>query len=126
MSKKRANDWLHQAQNDLLWAKEGINSGFYSQVCFMCQQAAEKAIKSIAYFKEYEIRGHSIAMIAKSIGANDTVENAGRNLDLYYISSRYPDALPDGAPCDLFTKEQAQEALKFAQIIIDRAFDELK
>ncbi len=92
----------------------------------MCQQAAEKAIKSIAYFKEYEIRGHSIAMIAKSIGANDTVENAGRNLDLYYISSRYPDALPDGAPCDLFTKEQAQEALKFAQIIIDRAFDELK
>ena len=125
MTKNRAIDWLNQAQNDLKWAREGVKSRFYSQVCFMAQQAAEKAIKSIAYFKEYEIRGHSIAIIAKEIGINGEVENAGKNLDIYYISSRYPDALPGGAPFELFTERQAKEALDFAELIINKAIDEL-
>ena len=123
--KRRAHDWLNQAINDLSWAKQGVESGYYSQVCFLCQQSAEKAIKAIAYYKEYEVRGHSIVMIAKKLGVNSSVLEAGRELDIYYISSRYPDALPEGAPYEIFSENQAQKAVRNAQSIIDRAVDEL-
>ncbi|MDH4466686.1 MAG: HEPN domain-containing protein [Bacteriovoracaceae bacterium] len=124
-NKKRAKDWLNQAINDLRYAKEGIKTQFYSQVCFMSQQAAVKAIKSIAYHKEYDIKGHSIAKIAKAIGLNSEVEEAGKRLDIYYISSRYPDALPEGAPFEFFSLEQAKNAAIDAEIIIQKAKMEL-
>lgn len=124
-NKKRARDWLRQAENDYEWAQDGLGKGFYSQVCFISQQAAEKAIKSIAYHKEFEVRGHSIAKIAKAIGINSSVEEAGRRLDIYYISSRYPDALPEGAPFEFFSIEEAKKALGDAKIIILKAAQEL-
>lgn len=124
--KRRAQDWLNQAKNDLLWAKQGIASGFYSQVCFLSQQAAEKAIKAIAYYQEYEVRSHSIVMIAKKLGVNSDVMEAGRQLDIYYISSRYPDAFPEGAPFEIFSEHQAHEAVRNAQVIIDRAEQEFE
>jgi len=124
-TKIRANDWLKQAQSDLEYAKDGLRSERYSHVCFMAQQAAEKAIKSIGFFHEYQIRGHSISAIAKQIGINGEIMSAGQKLDLYYISARYPDALPAGAPFEMFSKDQAVEALKLAQLVIDRAVAEL-
>ena len=124
-NKKRAKDWLNQAINDLRWAKEGVKTQFYSQVCFISQQAAEKAIKSIAYHKEYDIKGNSIAKIAKAIGINSEVEEAGKRLDIYYISSRYPDALPEGAPYEFFSLSQANNAVIDAEIIIQKAKSEL-
>jgi HEPN domain-containing protein len=59
-NKKRARDWLNQSINDLKWARESLKQGFYSQTCFISQQAAEKAIKAIVYHQEYDTRGHSI------------------------------------------------------------------
>lgn len=125
-TKKRAKDWLNQAKNDLEWAQKGLEGEFYSQVCFTAQQAGEKAIKSIAFANEYEIRGHSIVKIAQAIGINSEVEQAGKRLDIYYISSRYPDALPEGAPFEFFTEDQAKEAIESAQIILNRAISELE
>jgi len=37
---------------------------------------------------------------------------------LYYISGRYPDAFPAGAPFEMFTGEQAGRALAAARDII--------
>jgi len=124
-NKKRAIDWLKQAQNDYKYANQGLAGGYYSQVCFISQQSAEKAIKAIAYYHEYQIKGHSIAKIAKSIGINSEIESAGKRLDLYYISARYPDALPEGAPFEFFSKEQAKAALDDAELILKRSFFEL-
>lgn len=125
-TKSRAIDWLNQAQNDFTWAKLGLENKFYSQVCFTCQQAGEKAIKSIAYFLEYDTRGHSITKIAQGIKINGEVEEAGKFLDLFYISARYPDALPAGAPFEVFTRSQAELALKSAEIILQRAIAEIE
>ncbi len=125
-NKRRAKDWLNQAKNDFLWAQDGVGKGFYSQVCFISQQAAEKAIKAIAYHKEFEVKGHSITKIARAIGINSSVEEAGKRLDIYYISSRYPDALPEGAPFEFFSAEQANKALEDAHLIIQKAAAELE
>jgi len=41
-----------------------------------------------------------------------------KRLDLYYISARYPDAFPSGAPFEYFTRDQGEEAVSFAERII--------
>lgn len=38
-----------------------------------------------------------------------------KELDLYCISGRYPDAFPAGAPFEMFTREQAERALVTAE-----------
>ena len=45
--KDRSLDWLRQAQDDYLFAQESLDLGHYNQICFICQQAAEKALKEI-------------------------------------------------------------------------------
>lgn len=125
-TKSRAIDWLKQAQNDLSWSKLGLENKFYSQSCFTAQQAGEKAIKSIAYYLEYEVRGHSITKITQALKINGEIEEAGKFLDLFYISARYPDALPGGAPFEVLTKGQAELAIKSAELILQRATAEIE
>jgi hypothetical protein len=42
-----ARRWLVQAESDFRFATLGLERGFYAQCCFLCQQAAEKAIKAL-------------------------------------------------------------------------------
>lgn len=125
-NKNRAQDWLKQAENDLQWAHASFKQNFYSQCCFISQQCAAKAIKSITYYLEYDVRGHSITKIAQALGINAEVEAAGKRLDLYYISARYPDALPAGAPCEMFSQDQARHALNDATVVLNKAIAELR
>ncbi len=114
----RYQDWLNQAENDLLWAEHSFTGEFYSQTCFIAQQASEKALKSYCFFQGFDIvRTHSLFQIIKILGENGQLEKHARELDLYYISARYPDALPSGAPFEIITREQAEKALESAQKI---------
>lgn len=120
MEKGRAFDWFRQAENDLEWGTDTLKAGKYSQACFISQQVGEKALKAVAYFKGYDmIKSHSILEIARSLDMPDDVIDNGKKLDLYYISTRYPDAFPSGAPYEYFTKEQADEALANAASILE-------
>lgn len=115
----RYNDWLRQAENDMEWARCSMEGKFYSQVCFICQQSAEKALKSYCLYKGYDtIRTHSLFQIIKSLKENGTLEQSARELDIYYISSRYPDALPGGAPFELITQDQAERSMQSAEYIL--------
>jgi HEPN domain-containing protein len=107
MKINRALDWLKQAENDYVFAQKGNAEGFYSQSCFLAQQAGEKAIKAIAYSRNFEVRGHSIYRIAQDLNFNGEVEDSGKTLDMHYVTSRYPDALPLGAPFEIFTKKMS-------------------
>jgi HEPN domain-containing protein len=122
MSSKKYVQWLKQAQNDLLWAKHSLQGEYFSQVCFISQQIGEKAIKGMAYFQGADlVKSHSIVLIAKELKLNGEIEKAGRILDMYYMSSRYPDALPDQiSPADYFSKDQAEEAIQNAEIILNK------
>lgn len=62
----------------------------------------------------------------RALGFNGKVQEAAKILDQYYISARYPDALPSGAPHEFFTLPQAQEALRLTQIIFDQVTSELE
>lgn len=119
----RHNDWLRQAENDLEWGALSFEGGFYAQTCFIAQQAAEKALKAYCFSKGFDIvRTHSLFQIVRGLGENGDLERIAKELDLYYVSGRYPDAFPAGAPFELITEGQAARALQGAR----RLFDSLR
>ena len=77
-------------------------------------------MKALALHRGFDtIKSHSITEIAKALGENGDLERMAKRLDLYYISARYPDAFPSGAPFEYFTKDQADEAFAFASQIVE-------
>src|SRR5208283_1113116 len=95
----RSRDWLAQAQNDLLFAKAALKDGFFAQCCFISQQAAEKALKSVLLSRGAKvILTHSLVKLCAMLAANGEMQRAAGVLDQYYLSGRYPDSLPGGAP----------------------------
>ncbi len=121
MPNNRWKLWLAQAENDLLWGHDSYEHGHYSQTCFIAQQVAEKALKCLAYFRGAElVKGHSCRELAQSLGINGELGEQLKEIDQYYITSRYPDALPGGAPYETFTSRQAQAALDTAGAVIHR------
>lgn len=109
--------WLKEAEQDILWARDSLGHGHFSRSCFIAQQIGEKSLKALAYSRGAEsARGHSITALAKQLGINGEIETIGRELDLFYISARYPDSLPDNTPpSDFFSREQAERALASAE-----------
>lgn len=112
----RYEDWLRQAENDIEWAEHSLSGGFFAQVCFISQQAAEKALKAFCFFKGFDsVRTHSLFRIIRDLNENGRLEQWARELDLYYQTARYPDSLPAGAPFEIISRDQAERALAAAR-----------
>jgi HEPN domain-containing protein len=121
-----ARRWLDQAANDLAFAELGVREGFFAQACFICQQAGEKALKSLHYGRGGRVvLGRSLVELLDGLLSErpDLAElrDAARQLDQYYIPTRYPNGLPGGIPSEAFTSKQATEAVSFARQFIARA-----
>jgi HEPN domain-containing protein len=111
-------DWLRQAENDLEWARYSLAGGFHAQTCFIAQQAGEKALKAYAFFRGFDVvKTHSLFQIVRDLGEDGDLKRHARELDVYYISGRYPDAFPSGAPFEILGEEQARRALTAAEEI---------
>lgn len=55
---------MRQSANDFDFAKVGLREGFYAQSCFLCQQAAEKALKAVLYMRGARtVIGHSLSRL---------------------------------------------------------------
>ena len=122
MSRDRAQDWLAQARNDLEWGCASLESGFFSQACFIAQQVAEKALKAVAYHRGAElVKGHSVYAVCRELGLNGDLEERARLLDQFYIPTRYPDAQPVGAPFQYFSRNQAEQAMDYARSFVTMA-----
>lgn len=101
------------------WARDTFGDGRWSQVCYIAQQVGEKALKALAVRRGADrVRSHSIVDSAKALDLNGEIEKAGRRLDQFYMTTRYPDALPSGAPFEYFDADQAAEALGYAETIL--------
>ncbi|PYM65075.1 MAG: DNA-binding protein [Candidatus Rokuibacteriota bacterium] len=125
-SQTEANRWLAQAESDLAFAEVGVREGFHAQACFICQQAAEKALKALHYWRGARlVFGHSLVELLDDLGRDDRelgrLREAAQQLDQYYIPTRYPNGLPGGVPADVFSRRQAVEAVAFARDFIAEA-----
>lgn len=119
-SLEESRRWMAQAENDLQFAKMALKEGFFSQCCFISQQAAEKAVKAVHYQQGARVViGHSIfQLIGKLLEEplSELTEKA-KLLDQFYIASRYPNGIPGGSPFEVFTRKQAEEAVQGAECI---------
>ena len=115
---------MRQAAYDLESARLMMREGFYSQVCFMAQQVVEKTSKALAYYRgDTDVRGHTLRAMVSNLEASypelSRFYEVVETLESYYIPTRYPDALPSGAPFEVYLYEESEEALYNAARIHD-------
>ena len=119
----RTQDWLKQAKSNLEASNHLFNAKDFSWSCFLAQQTAEKAIKALGEYKKTVLWGHDLvdllSELEKKVSIPKKIIDNSKILNLYYISTRYPDAFASGAPADKFSKSQAQKAIEFASEILD-------
>ena len=106
-------------------SQSSLREGFFAQACFVCQQAAEKALRALHYLGGARaVLGQSVvellAPLVPSPGLGDLREGA-QQLDQYYIPTRYPNGLPGGVPAEVFTRRQAEEAVGLARRFLAQA-----
>ena len=107
-----ARTWLDSALRDRGWAKYDLDGGYYAQACFACQQAFEKLLKAVLLahgvpFPKIHELVRLVVLCAEHDARVARFEEDARNLDGYYVSTRYPDLASEHD----YTKEEAQEAL---------------
>jgi len=117
-----SNRWVELALEDEKMAKLAYGEKLYNQVCFHCQQGAEKFLKAFLFEKEGKFpKVHSLLELLGLAGYLDQSLNVLRNdclyLDQFYVPTRYPDAplgnLAQGTP----NRDDAKKAMdSFKQI----------
>jgi HEPN domain-containing protein len=120
---KEADRWLRQSEYDLKAGDWSLEGAFFATACFLAQQAAAKALRAFLFLNKedaYETRS-VVELLDRAITYEESfkelVESAGR-LDLYYKTSRFPDAIPGGIPAEVITERDGREAIRVAGDII--------
>ncbi len=103
-------------------ARTTAAAGQYDWACFAAQQAAEKALKALYQHHHAEGWGHVVHRLLEGIQADEPdlsrLRDAAKVLDKYYIPTRYPNGLSEGAPADAYTAGEAEAAIQHAQDIL--------
>jgi HEPN domain-containing protein len=87
--------------------------------------AGEKALKSLWYYNGKDPWGHSLLKLIQDFPEDDIKNKLvvliadAQHLDKLYITTRYPNGLPDLTPTDVFSVKDSKEAIEAAQRIID-------
>ena len=118
----RAKDWFGQAERDLDHARDACELGHHEWACFAAQQAAEKAVKAVFQHVGAEACGHSIKTLLEHVPEQfeltaDLIQY-GRELDRFYIPTRYPNGFDEGKPADYFTQKDSEQAIRAAESIV--------
>ena len=127
---KKAAQWMRQAEKDFDTASYLFRSDeepYYSYTCFLCQQAAEKALKALMLAKglleKSDLNSHDDLGLAYRASGIDPCLRAipemvkVMHVRKYYIKTRYPFYTredycgDDTIPSELFSQDDADEAL---------------
>ncbi|MDA8146504.1 MAG: HEPN domain-containing protein [Thermaerobacter sp.] len=110
--------WVGQAAMDLEVATK-LAETHPNVGCFMAQQAAEKAMQGVLLaLGEKPARTHSVVDRYDRLPQLQGLPGERDDfllLDLYYIPTRYPDALPGAIPARHFSAGQARQAARLAE-----------
>lgn len=123
-NKKEAIRWYKTALEDIR-AGDILNKGdIYSRACFHYHQAAEKLLKAVWYFDGYEPWGHSVVKLVKELPnltkyrPVKSLLNIAKEIDRYYIPTRYPNGVPTETPETFYVKNDAQKTKKSVKKIL--------
>jgi HEPN domain-containing protein len=123
--RSEAERWFRQASHDLRAVRWNIEGRFFDTACFLAQQSAEKALKSLLYYlglRRSALLTHSLVeMVQEAAPRLPRLAEAhgdARDLDLHYIPSRYPNGLPGGYPHRFYSEDVALRAAAAAERIV--------
>jgi HEPN domain-containing protein len=129
--REEADRWWQQAQADLKTAHVLFENDEFGPCAFFCQQAAEKALKALLYLRGTKVFGHSLVALLARIAnegypdAGEAVKEAATSLDEHYINPRYPDAFEQRIPAEHYTADIAEEALRWAELLMQYSGEKL-
>jgi HEPN domain-containing protein len=111
--------WLRQSEHDLNDARLVGTSGRHALACFLCHQAAEKAVTAYLLARGAErVWGHALADLCEDALALDPsfdlIKTVAVLLDKHYLGARYPTTLPGGVPSDAYEAADSERALEIA------------
>jgi len=85
--------WWEHALKDIDTAKILYKIKKYDYSSFLCQQAAEKALKTLLLKKNYElIKTHDLVLLARKLNAPEYIIQLCKYLTPVYVETRYPDS----------------------------------
>ena len=120
-----ARRWVAQASRSLGTTRVLVDNSLWSEACFQAEQTAQLALKAFLYLQgRRHVTIHSVHALALECGAADSrflpFAEYGMVLDRYYLTTRYPDALPAPAvPFECFTEAEARQALGYAAEMVE-------
>jgi len=123
--------WMDQAEHSLSASEALLDWGFWAGACFHSEQTALLALKAFLFSRGRRyINIYSVQTLASECGkehpAFSSMENYGSLLDRYYLTTRYPDALPAPAiPYLSFFEEDAKLAVIYASEFVGLARDRI-
>ncbi len=120
------DSWLTRAKSSLAHAKEvsDDNEVCYEDLCYDCQQAAEKAIKAILIFYQIQFpKTHNIGYLldllsSEGIDIPDDIFKSAKLTD-YAVTTRYPGYY------EPVTNDEYLEAYHLATLAVDWVSSEL-
>ena len=116
---RRPGDWLRQARADLESARALRVAERYEGCAFFSHQAGEKAMNALWESRGVEARGHALNGLTEPLDdVPREVADSARRLDRHYVGARYPNTLPEGAPADVYTELDAEQALRDAETLL--------
>ncbi len=126
MKASEAKIWLSYAKSDLDAAYALLDSGdfFPRQICFLAQQAGEKALKAILVFLDMKFpKTHDLDHIRELLPEGWEVKEKFPELyelSVWAVESRYPGHTPD------VVEHEARETLLLAEMVFDAVKAELE
>ncbi len=112
--KRATREWLRKAENDCRLAAtiKNVNEPFHDQVCFLCQQSAEKYLKALLEELGQHIpKTHDLEhLLSLLLPSHPTLRSLRRGLLFltdFAVDTRYPG--------NWSTKRQATSALRWAE-----------
>ena len=115
--------WMAQARHDLDSAEFSAQGGRHALACFLCHQAAEKAVTAFLLSRGAEqVWGHALADLCEDAmnfdPSFDFVKSAAVLLDKHYLGARYPSGLPGGTPAEVYDDADSAHAIGIAQEVV--------
>ena len=115
-------EWIEDAGGDLAAARLLLGNEMFALACFNAQQAAEKALKGLAYHRgDRRVREHSLEVLFEMLVDDYPQIGPSRGdmerMDPYHTNTRYPN-VPEPRSRSSFTEDEAHAAVSGAETLL--------
>ena len=100
-----------------------MEAGFFGWACFMCEQAAQFAMKGLLHAAGRGEKTHDLVRLwsflqTAGIDLSPELEDILKRLSRHYVMPRYPDVVPEAEPAAFYARSDADQALEDAQSVL--------